>query len=432
MKFQSEKKDRSSLGLTIYQSGFGLVKETRRIVSAEETDEIHFIDVAETIETDSAIPNGIQVLEQNFDFDFADNQQLLAKYIGQVVAIRNPELDEEKVMRLLNATGGIAGECLDTGRIFLNPSGDLILPPLPEGLYKQPTLRWKIAPAKLDQDLHVSYLAQGLEWEAVYVAEIRDETIFLSGWAKINNRTGMDFHGAKLKLVAGEANRLASLPFHPIAEFSSQNSMKREMPFEEHAFSDFHMYRLGEPATLLNGQTKQIRFLSVEGIQAKKIYEVERTSRQATVKLHFANTAKNGMGMPLPKGIAKIYGHDKDGDWEFLGEDAIRETPKDEQFALVIGKAFDIRADSHEALRELQEGLEYVTYVYELANRKEENVRIDISHRFHEPNWKMESSSHDYEVKNAESIEFGVRLGAGKEITVEFTYQVDRRRGARY
>lgn len=242
----------------------------------------------------------------------------------------------------------------------------------------------------------------------------------------------MDFPGAKLKLVAGEAKRLASLPFHPIAEFSSQNSMKMEMPFEEHAFSEAHVYGLEEPATLRNGQTKQIRFLSAESIQAKKTYEVERTSRQATVKLHFANTAENGMGMPIPKGVAKIYGHESDGDWEFLGEDAMRETPKDEQVALVIGKAFDIRADSREALRDLQEGLEYVTYVYELANRKEENVRIDITHRFHESNWKMESSSHDYEVKNAESIEFRVRLGAGKEIAVEFTYQVDRRGGVRY
>lgn len=431
MKFQSERKDRSSLGLTIYQNGFGLVKETRRIVSPQATDEIHFLDVARTIEADSATVSGIQVLEQNYDFDFADHQQLFSKYIGQVVAVRDPELDEERQMRLLNATGGIAMECLDTGRIFVDPSGDLILPPLPEELYKQPTLSWKITPAELDQDVHVAYLAQGLEWKAVYVVEVRDGKMALTGWAKISNRTGTDFSGAKLKLVAGEANRPSS-PLFPMAEFSAQNNMKRDAQFEEHAFSDYHVYRLGEPATLQNGQSKQIRFLSAEGISAKKTYEVERTSRQAAVKVHFANTAENGLGMPLPKGLVKIFGHDTDGEWEFFGEDTVRETSVDEQCSLVIGKAFDIQSDSREMLREQQEGFEYVTYVYELANRKSENIRIDIVHRFHEPNWKMQSSTHDYEVKDAESIEFKVRLGAGKEVAVEFTYQVDRRRGAIY
>lgn len=428
MKFQSTKEDRLSLELTIYQGGFGLVKEARRLDSAHEVDGIQFIDVAETIDTDSIMLDGIAVQEQNFEFDLADHQRLLSKYIGQVVAIRYPELDEEMEMRLLNTAGGIAGECLETGRIFLNPAGDLVLPALPEGLYKQPTISWEIASAKLDHDLYLSYLAQGLEWESVYVVKVGDETLSLTGWAKISNRTGMDFTGAELKLVAGKVHRLSKPALYPLAEFSLQNNRKREVSFEEHAFSDYHVYRFGGPAALRNGQSKQIRFLSAESIKFKKVYTVNRMKRGALIEMHFANTADAGIGMPLPPGIAKVYGIDADGKGEFVGEDAISPTPQDGQVALVLGEAFDIHADSRETSRERQEGLEYITYVYELANRKEENVRIDIIHQFHELNWKMESSTHDYEVNDAETIGFKVWLGAGKEVSVEFTYQVDQRR----
>lgn len=426
MKFQSAKEDRLSLGLTLYQGGFGLVKEARRLVSANEIDEIQFTDIAETIDTDSIMLNGIAVQEQNFEFDLGDHQHLLAKYIGQVVAIRYPELDEEMEMRLLNAAGGITGECLETGRLFLNPSGELVLPPLPEGLYKQPTIRCKIKSAPLDQDLYLSYLAQGLEWEAIYIVEVRKETLSLTGWAKISNRTGMDFAGAELKLIAGKVQRL-SAPY-PLAEFSMKDNVEREPPFEEHAFSDYHVYQLGEAAELRNGQVKQLRFLSAESIKFKKVYTVNRMKRGALAEVHFANTAGAGMGMPLPQGTAKVYGPDADGKGEFVGEDAIGPTPQDGRISLVLGEAFDIQADSRETSRERQGNLEYITYVYELANHKEENVRIDITHRFHEQHWKMESSTHDYEVNDAETIGFKVRLGAGKEVSVEFTYQVDQGR----
>lgn len=429
MKFQSAKEDRLSLGLTIYQGGFGLVKDARRLVSANEIDEIQFTDIAETIDTDSIMLNGIAVQEQNFEFDLADQQHLLAKYIGQVVAIRYPELDEEMEMRLLNVAGGIAGECLETGRIFLNPAGELVLPPLPEGLYKQPTIRWKIRSAALDQELYLSYLAQGLEWGAIYIVEVGKETLSLTGWAKICNRTGMDFAGAELKLIAGKVHRLSAPHRYPLAEFSMKNNVEREPPFEEHAFSDYHVYQLGKAAELRNGQSKQLRFLSAESIKFKKVYTVNRMKRGALTEVHFANTAGTGMGMPLPQGTAKVYGLDADGKGEFVGEDTIGPTPQDGQISLVLGEAFDIQADSREMSRERQGDLEYITYLYELANYKEENVRIDIIHRFYEQHWKMESSTHDYEVNDAETIGFKVRLGAGKEVSVEFTYQVDQGRG---
>ncbi|WP_416143880.1 DUF4139 domain-containing protein [Planococcus koreensis] len=426
MKIQSTQEERKSLRLTVYNGGFGLVKEVRLLESSGPVSEIQFMDIAEHIEADSVMVRGLQVLEQNYDYDLADGQKLLGKYIGQVVTVRNQEAGEEMAMRLLSTSDGIVGERTYNGEILINPPGGLVLPALPDGLFLRPSLIFQIAPMPLQQEVQVSYMTKGIEWEASYVAEIAGKTVSLSGWIKLRNETGTSFPDAALKFISGEVNRYETPHLFRASGFMQQKNMGADLPIEEHGFADYHAYTLERPVTLLNGQLKQINFMRMEGASYKKAYVVERNSRQAAVKLQFKNSSANGLGIPLPKGLMKVFEQDVDGELEFAGEDFLEHTPNGETVSLKIGQAADILSESREALRERRGKLEVVTCIYEVKNKKQEGVKIDIDHEIFEPLWKMESSSHDYEVKSSRIVEFRVWVGAEKSVAVEFTYVVDK------
>ncbi|MBZ5200798.1 DUF4139 domain-containing protein [Planomicrobium chinense] len=426
MEFQSTKNDRLSLGLTLYMDGFAAVKDMRKLVSESVIEEVQFLDVAERIEPGSIVIRGSTTTEQSFDPGLLASGKLLELYIGDVVTVRNLEVGEETQLRLLSVSPSLIGERVETKEILLNPSGELVLPPLPEGAKMKPSVTWKTAHGPLNEEVHVSYLTRGLGWEAIYIVEIRGEVLSLAGWINANNQTGIDFHDVRLKLVAGQINRQGPNQLYEEASMMLAKNMPIRDSFEERSFGDAHVYALERKVVLLNGQSKQVRFLSVEEVAFKKVYKVEKGSKHARACLLLANTKKNGLGIPLPTGMVKVYEADQDGEMEFTGEDEISHTPVEEKLSLTIGEAFDVISESREITREKREGLEYVTYRYELRNGKQENIRIDIGHVIYEQLWKMESSTHDYEVKNTSEVEFSVRVAAGKSVVVEFTYKVDK------
>lgn len=421
MKYQSTHENRKSLGLTVYSNGFGMVKDVREMRAEVEIDEVQFLDVAERIEMDSILVQGLEVMEQCFDYDLVSRRKLLEKYVDRVVTVRNAELQEEVRFRLLSAVDGIIGERIDTKEILVEPSGDLILPSLPDGLLLKPALIWKVASSLLDEEVSISYLTAGLHWEASYNVEIIGETFNLTGWVQITNQAGADFKGARLKLIAGEVKR--SQPVHPEMMFARTEALSGG--FEERSFADYHVYVLERPITLLNDQTKQISFFGVSDVDYLKVYKVNEASTRAEIIFEFANRAENGMGLPLPKGRVKIYERDADEEMEFVGEEAMSHIPKDEKVSFKIGEAFDIVSESWEAKREKDGGYEVVTHKYRLKNHKEEKIRLKIEHTIHEMNWEMEVSTHDYELVESKKLEFRIRLPAGKEEEVEFTYRVD-------
>lgn len=429
MKIHSTQEERTSLRLTVYNDGFGLVKEVRLLKSSEPASEVQFWDIAECIDTDSVMLRGLQVLEQNYDYDLANNQKLLQKYIGQVVTVRNKEAGEEMAMRLLSISDGIVGERTYNGEILLNPPGFLVLPALSESLSLKPSLIFTIAPLALQQEVKLSYLTKGLEWEACYIVEIFDNAVSLTGWIKLRNETGISFPEAELKFISGNVNRYEPPHLFQASHFLQQKSMNTEPAFEEHSFAEYRAYTLNRTVSLPNGQVKQINFMRLQGVSFKKVYMIERDGRQAVVKLKFKNVGANGLGMALPKGLVKVFQQETDGELEFAGEDFVEHTPDGETVSLTIGQAVDIVSESKESLRERRGYSEVVTYIYKVKNTKQEGVKIDIDHEIFEAFWKMESSSHDYEVKSSRIVEFRVWLGAGKSASVEFTYVVDKSRG---
>lgn len=426
MKFQSMRHQQTSLSLTVYNDGFGLVKETRMIPGNKEVTELQFMDIASRIEADSVLIDGLHVLEQSYDCDLITKEKLLEKYIDEVLTVRNAELGEEMEIRLLSVSDSIIGKRVDTEEIVIDPVGQLILPALPEGLLTKPTLLWKIAPIETDIEARVSYLTQGLEWRANYVAEIRGSQLAFSGWIQLSNNSGMDFFDSRLKLASGKVNRYAEV--HPLNE-QIRLFAKAEEPnsaFEEHAFADYHAYSIDRPVTITSEQTKQISFLKMEGAAFRKFYKVEPGSKQVKVIIEFDNTEANKLGMPLPKGILKVYEQDRDDEMEFIGENAINHVAAQQKISLIIGDAFDLISKSWEKKRDRRGHFDYVTYVYKLQNQKVENVRVDVKHQISERVWQMESSTHDYEVKQSNELELRVRIPSGKTVEVEFTYKVDR------
>lgn len=426
MKFQSTRQQQTSLSLTVYNDGFGLVKETRMIPGNHEMAEIQFMDIASQIEADSVLVDGFHVLEQSYDCDLISKEKLLEKYIDEVLTVRNAELGEEMQIRLLSVSGSIIGKRVDTEEIIIDPVGQLILPVLPEGLLTKPTLVWKIAPIETDAEARISYLTQGLEWRANYVAEIRGSQLVFSGWIQLSNNSGMDFIDSRLKLASGKVNRYGdTFPLNePIRLFAKAE--KPDSAFEEHGFADYHAYSMERPITIKREQTKQISFLKVENAAFRKLYKVEPGSKQVKVSLEFDNTEANNLGIPLPKGLLKVYEQDQDGEMEFIGENAINHVAAQQKLSLVIGDAFDLISKNWEKKRDRRGHFDYVTHVYKIQNQKAENVRIDVSHRIPERIWQMESSTHDYEVKQSNELEFRVRIPSGKTAEVEFTYKVDR------
>lgn len=424
MKFQSTRQQVTSSGLTVYNDGFGMVKEKRIVPEHKAVTEIQFMDVAPEIEVDSILIEELHVLEQTYNSNLISKEKLLELYIGQVITVNNAELGEAIKVRLLSTSGSIIAEQLDTGEIIIDPIGQLILPSLPEGLLMRPTLVCKVMAVETDTEVGISYLTQGLKWQANYVAEIRGSHLNLTSWIQLSNHSGIDFFESRLKLTSGKVNRYKeAYPLHAQARLFAAT----EGPFEEHTFDDYHMYSMDRPVTILHDQTKQIRLMKIQGVDFRKVYKVGPDSKQAEISVEFNNNADNKLGVPLPKGIVKVYEQDSDDEMEFIGEDAMTHKTKQQKVSLAIGKAFDIVNESWEKKRNRSGHFDYVTYVYELQNQKSEYVRIEVTHQIFEQIWQMESSSHDYELKQSNKLEFRVHLAAGKKAEVEFTYKVDRR-----
>lgn len=422
MKVQSTGKDRLSLNLTVYQNGFGMIKEVRQITDKEKVDEIHYSDISKNIDETSVLVKGVGIFEQSFIRNPVSKSELLEKYIGREVMVRNRENGEELKIRLLSAVDGLVGEQPDTNEIVIDPSGELVLPPLPEKAFENPALVWKVASGKIEDQIQVSYMAQGIEWRANYIAEIQGTALFLTGWIEIRNDMGIDLSDTTIKLIAGDVYRNIEFSFKP----NMLESSMRYPQVAEYQFEDRISYKLERPITLLDGETKQIPFLEANIAAFRTIYEADKWSGHARIKVEFDNKKINGLGILLPRGTMKIYRPDADGELEFIGEDAVGPLTEEETVSILVGKTVNVSCESREKKRWKNEGTEYATYAYDLVNKKEENIRVHICHEIEEPIWEMESSSHDYHIKNRGHIEFIVRMAAKKTATVEFTYRVDK------
>jgi len=435
-------KDQQNVSVTIYNSNVGLVKDTRLIDLKLGTHELKFMDVAAKIDPTTvhikSLTNGtgFDVLEQNYEYDLLNPQKLLEKYVGQKVqlATLNPETKKEEILEaiLLSTQGGNIFQIGD--KIHIGHHGRILLSKIPENLIPQPTLVWMLENrSSKPQTLEASYLTSGMNWKADYVAVLNklDTLTDLTGWVTIDNRSGATYQNALLKLVAGDIHRVQpevrmdyARPMAAAKEASQQ--------FKEESFFEYHLYTLDRKTTIKDNQTKQMTLLDANQVPLKKLFlfagyphyyyaQDQRSSKQKVgVFLELENSKKSNLGIPLPKGTIRVYKEDKDGSLQFIGEDRIDHTPKDEKFKIKIGEAFDVIGERVQTdYKRLGRNLFEVAFEVSLRNHKTEDIKVLVE----EPipgDWEMLSNTHPYEKLSAHLIRFQVPVVKDKEEKVKY------------
>jgi len=437
---------REAVMVTVYNQNFALVKDQRSIFLVRGVNEIKFTDVAALIEPESVLFRPLsskffpQLLEQNYEFDLLNTEKLMSKYIDQEIKVVGKE---EEVFK------GILKSFEKDGLLLQLPEGNLVLikmdnvrevefTALPEGLITRPTLVWQIKSERRGKlPVEVSYITKGINWKADYVARIEEKEKFidLKGWVTIDNRSGATYKDASLKLVAGEVHRVEKAPV-----WKDRLMMAKEAgappQFEEKPFFEYHIYTLNRKTTLKNNQIKQISLLSAQKIPIKKIYTYDGAKRfwrswmhnprnmpcdkKVGVSLQFKNSRQCNLGIPLPKGKVRVY-KVAEGGMEFVGEDEIDHTPKDEEVRIFLGNAFDLVGERKcMDWEKIARGVWEASYQINLRNHKKEEVEIEvIEHLWGD--WEILRSSHPWKKRDAYTVKFPVKVKPDSEEIVTYT-----------
>lgn len=367
---RSTLQDQQSVAVTIYNGDLALVKDQRKIRLNSGLNSLALRDVSAQIRPETALlrslsaPGSISVLEQNFDFDLLTPQKLLEKYVGRNVSIirTNPATGAETTEQaaVLAANNGIVlriGNRIETGL-----PGRIVYDDVPANLRDRPTLVTRLNNSSVgDQTVELSYLTGGLSWKADYVAELgpKDDSLDLSGWVTLTNTSGTSYNNAKLQLVAGDVHRVYET-YRRAGEINTKMAMAAPAgaPMTEESLMEYHLYTLDRPTTIAESQTKQVALLSASNVPAQKelvlmgrdyyylsSYGDLGQKMKVDVYVEFENRESAHLGMPLPKGIIRVYKKDKGGNAQFVGEDNVDHTPKNEKVRLKLGESFDVTAD---------------------------------------------------------------------------------------
>jgi hypothetical protein len=428
--------NRESVAVTVYNNNLGVIRDIRRATVNKGTNEIRLRDVPSMIDPTTVKisspkhPDAIGVIEQNYEYDLVNQYKLLEKYIDQTINVTDEKgttisgtlLAVEHDKLTLQTTGGIT-MLPNLTRYSIN------VPKLPAGLITKPTLVWKLeSDANLtNEPLEVLYQTGGMSWHAEYIVALSDDDkkLDLNGWVSVDNTSGATFENAKLKLVAGSINRaLPVQPPMPMYErdmaYGAESGRKMAPQFEERGMFEYHLYDLGRQTTLQNNQVKQISLLEANGVNATKKYSY-RGGRNVEVTVEFENKQANNMGMPLPEGIVRVMKKDKDGSLEFVGEDRIKHTPRDETITLKVGDAFDMLGERTVTdQRSLGPHSSQQTIEVTLKNRKDTDEKIEIIEQLG-TNWEIMRNSHPFTKKDANSVVFPVTVKARSEQKVTYT-----------
>ncbi|MFI5264528.1 MAG: DUF4139 domain-containing protein [Candidatus Kapaibacterium sp.] len=422
---------RESIALTVYNNNLGVVRDVRLFDIAKGNSSIKLLDVPSQIDattvkiTASKHPKDVGILEQNFEYDLVSQDKLLEKYIDKQISLTDDKGNKTEGTLLSSQNGQITLSSPTGILMFPNINQYRIsVPNLPDGLITRPTLIWNVSStSSLTQEpLEVLYQTAGISWHAEYIAALADDdkSLDLTGWVSIDNKCGATFENAKLKLVAGAINRVRNGMIGDASTHSFMMGAGKATPqFQESGLFEYHLYDLGRSTTIKNNEVKQISLLEADKVKAEKIYTY-RGGRNAEVSIKFENTENNNMGMPLPEGTVRVMKKDKDGSFEFVGEDHIQHTPRDEKITLKVGDAFDLLGERK--VTDLQSGdhSSRETVEITLKNRKDEDVVIDAVETMGY-NWEITKKSMDYEKKNANEVVFHVPVKARSEQKVEYT-----------
>jgi hypothetical protein len=442
---QSTGQQRESVAITVYNQNFGLVREVRDVTLVRGQMALEYRDVAaqiqpETVHIRALGGAGVSVLEQNYQYDLLNPQKLLEKYVGRTVTVyrynEKNGRDEPFEAEVLSVNGGPILRIGD--EITFNFPGRFSFPEIPENLIAKPTLVWLLDSRESRQELEVSYLTGGLNWKADYVFVINEDDTLgdLTGWVTLTNQSGTTYENAQLKLVAGDVQRVTPQGRSRM-ERDALMAAESSAGFVEEGFFEYHLYTLQRATTLRQNEQKQVTLLEAGdvGIQKRLIfygqqywyrgqYAQLQSNQKVGVYLDFQNSEDNNLGMPLPRGIVRVYKADRSGAQQFIGEDQIDHTPRDERVRIRMGEAFDVVGDrSQMDFRVLSSCVSESGWEITLRNHKDEDTQVQVV----EPvggDWEILQSSHTWEKLDAFTFKYTVTVPARGETTIEYRVRV--------
>jgi hypothetical protein len=434
-----------TLSLTVYNVGRALVRDARPVSLPGGTLALEFRDIAAHVmpETVAITGDGVTVLEQNYEYDLLSPQTLLAKYLGKDVTMVIEEpgqgpgavVRKEVTGRLLSIENGTVWRIGD--RIVSNPQyRELRFSQVPENLRERPTLVWVLTSDRAgERRLEATYLTGGVTWKADYVLTLGtagDEGNLL-GWVTLDNTSGASYPDATLQLVAGDVHLAPERKARPEAMMMPARAGAVEM--REEAFAEYHLYTLERPTTIKDRQKKQVALLEAERVKVVRRYIVEspqwwyvqrigKQKQDVRVEVELANRADNHLGMALPGGVVRLYQRDRRGTAQFVGEDRIEHTPKDELVKVTMGNAFDVVAERRQTdYKKLADNLFEDAFEVTLRNHKDSAITVEVREQLG-GEWEMISNSHPYEKSSAFTVTFAVPVPANGEVKLAYRVRV--------
>ena len=445
--FESTIDEQVAVELTVYSNNLGFIKDTRKVELPVGEGELRFMEVAShimpvTVHAKSLnYPEDFTVLEQTYEYDLMTADNLLDKYVGKKVKIIkwNEFQDRKDVVEAILLSNEQGQIYKINGEIYLGYPGYKVLPEIPENFVAKPTLRWFYDNrTKEAHELEVSYLTSDMSWKADYSVVLHedDTSLDISGWVTLDNRSGATYKNAGLKLVAGEVHRARET-------FGERAYMMEAVPeagspsFEEKTFFEYYLYDLKRKTTIKDKESKQVNLLEAPGVGAEKellvygsknyltrSYREPMPKQPVNVYIKFKNSEDDNLGMPLPAGIMHLYKKDDEGSLQFIGEDRIEHTPKDEEIRLKIGEAFDVVAERIQTdYREITAKLHESEWEITLRNHKEKDIRVGVVEPFL-GNWQVINNTHPYKKVDAFTIRFDVNVPKDQEVKVKYRVRI--------
>ena len=463
----------SQPSLTIYNQDFAVVRQDLPLDLKSGENQINVNEITMHLEPDSVVlrdPSGkhsLQVLEQNYRADPVSQISLLALYEGRTIDFEQPDhsLIKGKVIRSgyvrpdyfnpNNYGAGAEEPIMEVGgQLRFGLPGIPIFPDLTAETILKPRLEWLIATDKPGRvPAEFSYVTGGMSWQADYniVAPEKGDVVDVVGWVTIDNRTGKVFENARIKLMAGDVNKIQN----PMEARKAMRAMAMDVAgamapaVTEKAFDEYHLYTLQRATTLRDRETKQVEFIHASGVASKQLYVYDgakidsnrysgwnwenirndhsygtESNPKIWVMREFANSQANHMGMPLPKGRVRFYRRNDDGQMEFTGENMIDHTPKDETVRIYTGNSFDLsgerRRTNYTVDNKQNAGTE--TFEIRVRNHKKEPIEVRVvEHLYRGKNWTVAANFDKYVKKDSQTIEFPVTVQPDGEKVITYT-----------
>lgn len=446
--------------------GYAVVRQEREFDFSKGRNAVRFTDVAALIDPTTVAfesltdAKGTTVLEQNYQFDLVSTDKLLQKYVDRPITVEQVRGQATETFNgtLLSTQGGLVLK-RDDGSVQVVPhNAGVKLPALPGGLITRPTLVWDVSAQRAGAHrTRVSYQTQGMTWWSDYNVTYAEGAtanscrMDVGAWVSIVNQSGAGYSDAKLKLVAGDVHRATAVGAvnAPYPASKALRSEEKDNGFAEKAFFEYHLYTLGRTTTLPDQSTKQIElFPAARRVPCEKLlvyygaptghrgflpspatdrnYGVQ-SNRKVDVYLQFANAEANGMGMPLPAGRVRVSKLDPaDQTLEFIGEDTIDHTPRNEKVLLKLGSAFDVVGERRQLDFRVDTSRKTMSEEIEvrLRNQKKERVEVLVKENLYRwVNWTISAKSHDYRKDDSRTVVFPVTVAPEGETVVRYTVQ---------